>query len=76
MKRSVVLRGCVLLAVVFVETLVLAAPLSGPPEEAFAACNGKEAGAACTVSFRGLIIEGQCVPWQDKALVCRPATVP
>jgi hypothetical protein len=50
--------------------------LSGPPEEAFAACNGKEAGAACTVSFRGLIIEGQCVPWQDKALVCRPATVP
>jgi len=47
-----------------------------PPEEAFAACNGKQEGADCSVKFDGREISGTCHHGppgaNDTRLVCMP----
>ena len=51
----------------------------GPPvpPEAYAACQSKKAGDACTVSFRGREMNGTCAEHpSDGKLACRPAGPP
>ncbi len=48
-----------------------------PPQEAFAACDGRGAGDACTVNLRGHAIEGTCTAFpQTQMLACRPNHMP
>lgn len=48
-----------------------------PPQEAFAACNGRSAGDACSVSFHGHTIEGRCAAFPEtQTLACRPNHMP
>ena len=48
-----------------------------PPPEALAACQGKEAGAACSFSHKERTVEGTCfTPASDKPLACRPVRAP
>jgi len=61
-------------------TLVASAFADGPPPipaEAYAACESKSAGEACSLQFRDLKIEGTCAqaPSGDR-LACRPNHMP
>jgi hypothetical protein len=63
-----------------------AAPLASPaladgppplPPEAYAACESKAEGDACTVQFHGGEVHGQCAPDREgKGLFCRPDRMP
>ena len=46
------------------------------PNEAYAACDGKSDGDACTVGFRGNKLDGTCAAANDKRLFCRPPNLP
>ena len=49
----------------------------GPPPEAIAACEGKQAGDACSFEGRRGAEEGSCfAPREDLPLACRPANAP
>jgi hypothetical protein len=50
----------------------------GPPKEAFEACAGKAAGAACTVVLRDEQAFGTCRRGPDagEPLACAPASLP
>lgn len=47
-----------------------------PPQEAFDACNGRQAGDACAVSFHGNTIQGSCRAADDNRLFCLPSGPP
>ena len=47
-----------------------------PPPETFSACEGKQAGAECTVTFRERTIEGVCVAPDKEELFCMPNDMP
>ena len=51
-------------------------PRREPPPIAFAACEGREDGAACSVSLPGHTIEGTCRAAEDRRLFCLPAHMP
>ncbi|HEY4117745.1 MAG TPA: hypothetical protein VGM56_07820 [Byssovorax sp.] len=49
----------------------------GPPPEAFAACEGKADGDACSVTFRDDTAHaGTCQAPEGKQLACRPDDMP
>jgi hypothetical protein len=47
-----------------------------PPPEAYAACDGKQADVACTVTFGARTLEGTCAATPDGRLACRPVRPP
>lgn len=47
-----------------------------PPPEAFSACEGKQEGADCSVTFRDKTIEGVCVAPDKEELFCMPNDMP
>ena len=48
----------------------------GPPPAAFDACQGKQAGDACEVSFGERKVAGKCAAFSDGRLACHPAPPP
>jgi hypothetical protein len=68
----------VLLAVLTLAAAAVAAQsFPKPPEEAFKACQDKEAGAACTVSLMGREMKGTCSALPgEKRLACKPEGMP
>jgi hypothetical protein len=47
-----------------------------PPPEAFSACEGKQEGAECQVSFRERTLEGVCRAPEKEELFCLPNDLP
>ncbi|MGA2447835.1 MAG: hypothetical protein ABTD50_04080 [Polyangiaceae bacterium] len=57
----------------FAPTLARAQHPHGPPPEAYAACDSKAAGDACTMSMHGETVDGTCNMFpSDTRLSCRP----
>ena len=67
-------------ATVSLVALVQRARADGPPPlppEAYAACESKSEGEACTVQLRDREIHGTCAPDREgKRLFCRPSDMP
>ncbi|HTQ42586.1 MAG TPA: hypothetical protein VMI75_07485 [Polyangiaceae bacterium] len=67
-------------ATVSLVALVQRARADGPPPlppEAYAACQSKSEGEACTVQLRDREIHGTCAPDRDgERLFCRPIDMP
>jgi hypothetical protein len=51
-------------------------PPHRPPPAAFDACKGKNAGDACSVTFREHTMTGTCATTPDAELACRPDRPP
>jgi hypothetical protein len=47
-----------------------------PPPEAFQACEGKNEGAECKVTFRGQTLDGVCITPPDEQPFCMPNDMP
>lgn len=77
MKRALVLGASTLGLALFVSG-AQAQPHGHPkpPPAAFTACEGLEAGADCTVTFRDRTIEGVCEKEDQDALFCMPNEMP
>jgi hypothetical protein len=47
-----------------------------PPPEIFNACEGRQAGSACSMTFGDRTVQGTCAAAPDARLACRPGAPP
>ncbi len=79
-KRSPVVSGVVAACIALASVQYVAAAENGPPplpEEAFAACQSKTEGEACSVQLKDHELKGTCSKHpSDARLFCRPSGHP
>ncbi len=68
--QTIIATSLVLVAIVSL------AQMPSPPPQAFDACKDKKLEETCSVSFMGRQLDGQCVKFEDKGLVCLPKGMP
>jgi hypothetical protein len=77
--RTMIRTGALLVTACVLLPVARAAAADGPPlpPEAYAACDSKREGDACSVQFREHEIHGTCAPAEGSGkLFCRPSDLP